>query len=141
MRALIRRSRKASTTALTIAGVDPIEPASPIPLTPIGLTGLGVSVLVFVSIRLVPGDAITARLGPEAGLLTPDQRAWIEEDVAQCGYCQPGMILELRALLRRKPKATLTDVDEALSDHVCRCGSYPRIRKAALLAARNGGGQ
>ena len=69
------------------------------------------------------------------------QRAWLDEDVAQCGYCQPGMMLELRALLTRKPSATAADIDGALSDHVCRCGSYPRIRKAALLAVRNGGGR
>ena len=71
----------------------------------------------------------------------PIQRAWLEEDVSQCGYCQPGMMLELRALLRAKPNANAADIDDALSDHVCRCGSYPRIRKAALLAARNGGGR
>lgn len=69
----------------------------------------------------------------------PIQRAWIAEDVAQCGYCQPGMILELRALLKRNGKPSAAEIDEALSDHVCRCGSYPRIRKAALLAARTGG--
>lgn len=69
----------------------------------------------------------------------PIQRAWIVEDVAQCGYCQPGMILELRALLKRNAKPSAAEIDEALSDHVCRCGSYPRIRKAALLAARTGG--
>lgn len=69
----------------------------------------------------------------------PIQRAWIVEDVAQCGYCQPGMILELRALLKRNAKTSAEDIDAALSDHVCRCGSYPRIRKAALLAARTGG--
>ena len=71
----------------------------------------------------------------------PIQRAWLEEDVAQCGYCQPGMILELRALLRKNPKANPDDIDGALADHVCRCGSYPRIRRAALLAAKNGGGR
>ena len=69
----------------------------------------------------------------------PIQRAWIVEDVAQCGYCQPGMMLELRALLKRNAAPSPTEIDEALSDHVCRCGSYPRIRKAALLAARTGG--
>ncbi len=63
------------------------------------------------------------------------QRAWIEEDVAQCGYCQPGMILEIRALLRTKAKPSDAEIDRALADHVCRCGSYPRIRKAARLAA------
>lgn len=69
------------------------------------------------------------------------QQAWLQEDVSQCGYCQPGMILELRALLRAKPNPSVADIDDALSDHVCRCGSYPRIRKAALLAARTGGGR
>lgn len=71
----------------------------------------------------------------------PIQRAWINQDVAQCGYCQPGMILELRSLLRRNSDPTEDEIDEALADHVCRCGSYPRIRRAALEAARNGGGK
>ncbi|HYI07784.1 MAG TPA: (2Fe-2S)-binding protein [Thermoanaerobaculia bacterium] len=71
----------------------------------------------------------------------PIQEAWLQEDVSQCGYCQPGMMLELRALLRAKPNAGAADIDDALSDHVCRCGSYPRIRTAALLAVRNGGGR
>ena len=71
----------------------------------------------------------------------PIQRAWLAEDVAQCGYCQPGMMLELRALLTHNQKATASDIDGALSDHICRCGSYPRIRKAALVAARSGGGR
>lgn len=71
----------------------------------------------------------------------PIQQAWLAEDVSQCGYCQPGMILELRSLLRAKPNASAGDIDQALSDHVCRCGSYPRIRKAAIVAARNGGGR
>ena len=71
----------------------------------------------------------------------PIQLAWLAEDVAQCGYCQPGMMLELRALLRAKKSPTADEVDDALADHVCRCGSYPRIRKAAMLAAKNGGGR
>ena len=61
----------------------------------------------------------------------PCQRAWLEEDVAQCGYCQPGMIMEMAALLARRSKPSQTDVDDALSDHVCRCGTYARIRRAA----------
>ena len=65
----------------------------------------------------------------------PCQRAWLEKDVSQCGYCQPGMILELKALLRKSKKPTDSQIDDALSDHVCRCGSYPRIREAAKLAA------
>jgi len=68
----------------------------------------------------------------------PCQRAWLEEDVAQCGYCQPGMILEIRALLDGTKRPSNAEIDRALSDHVCRCGSYPRIRKAARLAATLG---
>jgi isoquinoline 1-oxidoreductase alpha subunit len=64
------------------------------------------------------------------------QAAWIEEDVAQCGYCQAGMIMEIAALLKRKPKPTDADIDVALGDHVCRCGTYQRIRRAVHRAAR-----
>lgn len=71
----------------------------------------------------------------------PIQQAWLTEDVAQCGYCQPGMMLELRGLLGSTADPTPAEIDGALSGHVCRCGSYPRIRKAALLAAKNGGGK
>jgi aerobic-type carbon monoxide dehydrogenase small subunit (CoxS/CutS family) len=63
------------------------------------------------------------------------QRAWIAEDVAQCGYCQPGMIMTAAALLKQKAHPTDGDIDEAFSDHVCRCGTYPRVRKAVHRAA------
>jgi isoquinoline 1-oxidoreductase alpha subunit len=66
----------------------------------------------------------------------PCQRAWIAEDVAQCGYCQAGMILEAAALLARKPTPTDADVDAAFSDHVCRCGTWQRVRRAVHTAAR-----
>ena len=66
----------------------------------------------------------------------PCQQAWLDEDVAQCGYCQAGMIMAAAALLRRKPQATDADIDEALSDHVCRCGTYSRIRRAVHAAAK-----
>jgi isoquinoline 1-oxidoreductase alpha subunit len=68
----------------------------------------------------------------------PCQRAWLEEDVSQCGYCQAGMIMTACALLKRTPKPTGADIDEALSDHVCRCGTYPRVKRAVLLAAKLG---
>ncbi|HEX6084826.1 MAG TPA: (2Fe-2S)-binding protein [Thermoanaerobaculia bacterium] len=71
----------------------------------------------------------------------PCQRAWLEEDVAQCGYCQAGMIMSACALLKRKPKPSAADIDEALSDNVCRCGTYPRIKRAVQLAAKLGGGR
>jgi len=66
----------------------------------------------------------------------PCQRAWIEEDVAQCGYCQPGMIMAASALLREKPKPTDAEIDTVMSELVCRCGTYTRMRKAIHLAAR-----
>ena len=69
----------------------------------------------------------------------PCQRAWIEEDVAQCGYCQPGMIMTACALLKQKAKPTDADIDDAMSDVICRCGSYARIRRAVHTAARIGG--
>jgi len=65
----------------------------------------------------------------------PCQRAWLEEDVAQCGYCQAGMIMTACALLKAKPNPTDADIDQAMSDSVCRCGTYPRMRKAIQRAA------
>lgn len=71
----------------------------------------------------------------------PCQRAWLADDVAQCGFCQPGMILEAAALLREKPRPTDADIDEALGTHVCRCGTYTRIRQAVHRAAGDGVGE
>jgi isoquinoline 1-oxidoreductase alpha subunit len=65
----------------------------------------------------------------------PCQTAWLAEDVAQCGYCQSGMIMAAAALLRKNPRPTDADIDAALGDHVCRCGTYTRIRRAVHAAA------
>src|SRR6266550_3022039 len=65
----------------------------------------------------------------------PCQRAWIEEDVAQCGYCQPGMIMTACGLLNEHPDPNDDLIDNVMSDSVCRCGTYPRIRKAIHRAA------
>src|SRR5215467_12752550 len=69
----------------------------------------------------------------------PCQRAWLEEDVAQCGYCQPGMIMTAAALLRHTPNPTPEQIDEAMSNSVCRCGTYNRMKRAIQRAAREGG--
>jgi len=66
----------------------------------------------------------------------PCQKAWIEEDVAQCGYCQAGMIMTAAALLREKPAPSDADIDSAMSDSVCRCGTYQRVRAAVHRAVR-----
>ncbi|NNB87226.1 (2Fe-2S)-binding protein [Corallococcus exiguus] len=79
----------------------------------------------------------------DASGLHPVQEAWIAEDVAQCGFCQPGQIMAAVALLRRNPQPSDADIDAAMSDNVCRCGTYVRIRAAihrAALLLRNGAG-
>jgi isoquinoline 1-oxidoreductase subunit alpha len=65
----------------------------------------------------------------------PVQRAWVAEDVAQCGYCQAGQIMAAAALLRAKPRPTDAQIDDALSGNLCRCGTYQRIRAAVHRAA------
>jgi isoquinoline 1-oxidoreductase alpha subunit len=65
----------------------------------------------------------------------PVQRAWIEEDVAQCGYCQPGQIMTAASLLRWKPAPTALEIEEAMNGNLCRCGTYQRIRLAIERAS------
>ena len=66
----------------------------------------------------------------------PVQEAWCDLDVAQCGYCQSGKIMAAAALLRTKKDPTDQDIDDAMGSHLCRCGTYPRIREAVKTAAR-----
>ena len=66
------------------------------------------------------------------------QQAWIAESVSQCGYCQPGMIMATAALLNKTPRPSDAEIDEALSDNLCRCGTYLRIRRAVHRAAEGG---
>ena len=65
----------------------------------------------------------------------PVQKAWIEIDVPQCGYCQSGQIMSAAALLAKNPRPTDADIDTAMSGNLCRCGTYPRIRAAIHRAA------
>ncbi|MHA7887920.1 (2Fe-2S)-binding protein [Roseicyclus sp.] len=64
------------------------------------------------------------------------QAAWVTHQVAQCGYCQSGQIMQAASLLARTPEPTDADIDAAMSDNLCRCGTYPRIRAAIHDAAR-----
>ena len=66
------------------------------------------------------------------------QAAWVDLGVPQCGYCQAGQIMSATALLKRNPKPTDADIDEALSGNICRCGTYVRIRAAVKRAASQG---
>ena len=65
----------------------------------------------------------------------PVQKAWIDEQVPQCGYCQSGQIMAATALLKRNASPTDKDIDAAMQGHICRCGTYPRIRKAIKKAS------
>lgn len=75
------------------------------------------------------------------GLGSPDalhavQKAWVEHQVAQCGYCQSGQVMTAAALLATNPSPTDADIDTAMSGNLCRCGTYPRIREAVRSAAK-----
>jgi isoquinoline 1-oxidoreductase alpha subunit len=93
----------------------------------------------------VEGRQVTTIEGLGGQGLHPVQQAWITEDVAQCGFCQPGQIMAAVDLLRRNAHPTDAEIDAAMSDNVCRCGTYVRIRAAIKRAAQalqqaNGGG-
>ncbi len=81
------------------------------------------------------GKKITTIEGLSPDITHPVQQAWIAEAVPQCGYCQPGMVMSAAALLARTPKPSDADIDSALAGHVCRCGTYQRIRQAIHRAA------
>ncbi len=86
-------------------------------------------------VSAVAGKKITTIEGLSADGQHPVQQAWAELDVVQCGYCQSGQIMSAVALLAVIPKPTDTDIDQALSGNICRCGTYPRIRAAVHRAA------
>jgi isoquinoline 1-oxidoreductase alpha subunit len=67
----------------------------------------------------------------------PVQKAWEEVDVAQCGYCQTGQIMNAVAFLKENPTPTMEEIDNAMNRNICRCGTYHKIREAVALAAKN----
>ena len=79
------------------------------------------------TIEAIGGTATGARI----------QKAWIDNEVPQCGYCQSGQIMSAAALIARKPHPTDADIDDAMSGNICRCGTYLRIRQAIKLAAQS----
>ena len=84
----------------------------------------------------VRGRFITTIEGlAQNGILHKVQQAWLDEEVAQCGYCQPGQIMTAAALLAVNPRPSDSDIDKAMDGVLCRCGTYQRIRKAIHLAA------
>ena len=83
------------------------------------------------------GKTVTTIEGISATGLHPVQKAWIEHQVAQCGYCQSGQIMSAAAFLSVQPAPTDEQIDSAMSANLCRCGTYPRIRLAVKTAAAN----
>jgi isoquinoline 1-oxidoreductase alpha subunit len=81
------------------------------------------------------GRSFTTIEGLGANGLHPVQQAWLDADVAQCGYCQPGMIMTAAAMLRETPSPSDARIDEVMSELVCRCGTYGRMREAIRRAA------
>ena len=94
---------------------------------PVRSCSLPVSAVGSATIMTIEGVA-----GPEAAAV---QRAWMAQDVPQCGYCQSGQIMSACALLAAKAKPTDSDIDAAMAGNICRCGTYPRIRAAIKKAA------
>lgn len=84
----------------------------------------------------VTGRQVTTIEGLGGEGLHPVQQAWIDEDVAQCGFCQPGQIMAAVSLLQRNPHPSDADIDDAMSENVCRCGTYVRIRAAIKRASQ-----
>lgn len=87
-----------------------------------------------------PVAAVSGEVTTIEGLGTPDamhavQEAWVEHQVAQCGYCQPGQIMSAAALLSKTPQPSDADIDQFMSGNLCRCGTYPRIRAAIKSAS------
>ena len=89
---------------------------------------------------VLPVSAVAGRKVTTIEGLSPDgshpvQKAWIEADVVQCGYCQPGQIMSAAALVAQNPNPSDADIDAALAGNICRCGTYQRVREAVRMAA------
>ena len=97
-------------------------------------------------VQAVAGRHVTTleALAPSRDRLHPVQQAWLEHDVPQCGWCQGGQMMAVAALLHEKPHPTDAEIDETLRGHLCRCGTYARIRgavhRAAEIAAQRAAG-
>ena len=91
-----------------------------------------------VPVEQAVGKPVVTIEGLSTGGTHPVQRAWMDEDVAQCGYCQAGQIMAAAALFARTPSPSDDDIDSAMSGNLCRCGTYLRIRAAVHRAAGAG---
>jgi isoquinoline 1-oxidoreductase subunit alpha len=119
--------------------VDPSTPLLWVIRDHLGLTGTkygcGMAQCGACTIH-IDGETVRSCVAPAS------RAAWLEEDVPQCGYCQSGQLMSAAVLLREKPRPTDEDIDQAMTGNICRCGTYPRIRRAihraAEMAAKGG---
>jgi aerobic-type carbon monoxide dehydrogenase small subunit (CoxS/CutS family) len=86
-------------------------------------------------VAALDGQTVTTIEGLATNALHPVQRAWIEHDVAQCGYCQAGQIMSAAALLEKNPRPTDDEINDAMKGNICRCGTYVRIKSAIKSAS------
>jgi isoquinoline 1-oxidoreductase alpha subunit len=86
-------------------------------------------------VSIIGDKAILTIEGLSSDASHPVQQAWLQEEVSQCGYCQPGKIMSVVALLDKNPHPSQADIESAFEDHLCRCGTYLRIRSAVQRAA------
>jgi isoquinoline 1-oxidoreductase alpha subunit len=91
-----------------------------------------------VAVSQVAGKSVTTIEGLSADASHPLQKAWVAEQVPQCGYCQSGQIMQAAALLEKNPKPTREQIVAHMDGNICRCGTYPRIVRAIERAAREG---
>jgi isoquinoline 1-oxidoreductase alpha subunit len=89
-----------------------------------------------IPVSAVTGKSITTIEGLSENGDHPVQKAWIEHDVPQCGYCQTGQIMTAASLLKRNPKPSDADIEVAMNGNICRCGTYIRIKAAIKTAAK-----
>jgi isoquinoline 1-oxidoreductase alpha subunit len=89
-------------------------------------------------ISAIGASAVTTIEGLSSDALHPVQTAWLEENVSQCGYCQPGQIMTVAALLMKNPQPGDDEIDAAMSGILCRCGTYQRIRRAIRRLVEEG---
>lgn len=99
------------------------------------LDGMAVYACTMLAVEACGKEVTTIEGMAQEGRLHPLQQAFVEHDALQCGYCTPGMILSIEALLREKTEPTADDIQKAIDGNLCRCGSYPNIINAALDAS------